>query len=199
MITANCCLIFKKLTSIAQDIAAAKKEKNSNNYDALMSVYNPVYKSARMDAIFAQLGPFIREFIKEVVDFQKKRKIYKMSKNTYPLDKQKDAMLNCIKIAGFDFNIGRVDKSVHPFSTNIANEVRVTTRYNENNFLDSLKCIMHEAGHAVYEMNLAEEYYDRPYLHNIISHEIVASLFGTQICHSRDFIGFVAQIFKKNL
>ncbi len=56
---------------------------------------------------------------------------------------------------GYDFTAGRLDITTHPFCTGIgAGDTRITTRYNPNRLNDALFGIMHEAGHALYEMGL---------------------------------------------
>lgn len=49
----------------------------------------------------------------------------------------------------------RIDLSEHPFTTRLSTfDVRITTRYLKENPLSSLFSTMHEAGHAIYELNL---------------------------------------------
>jgi carboxypeptidase Taq len=55
---------------------------------------------------------------------------------------------------GFDFNHGRIDTTLHPFCDGDGRDTRITTRYEENNPLDSLFSAMHECGHALYEQGL---------------------------------------------
>ncbi|HEY9078342.1 MAG TPA: carboxypeptidase M32, partial [Anaerolineaceae bacterium] len=60
-----------------------------------------------------------------------------------------------IKAMGYDFNRGRQDKAPHPFTTKFANDdVRITTRVNENDLGDALFSTIHEAGHAFYELGV---------------------------------------------
>jgi carboxypeptidase Taq len=56
---------------------------------------------------------------------------------------------------GFDFTRGRLDVSAHPFCGGThGHDVRMTTRFHEDNFLDGLSSVMHESGHAIYEQGL---------------------------------------------
>jgi carboxypeptidase Taq len=56
---------------------------------------------------------------------------------------------------GFDFRAGRIDTAVHPFCTTLGpRDVRLTTRYAENDFTSSLYGVLHEAGHGMYEQGL---------------------------------------------
>jgi carboxypeptidase Taq len=56
---------------------------------------------------------------------------------------------------GFDWTRGRQDKSAHPFATSIgADDVRITTRFDERNPFEMLFSTMHETGHALYEQGV---------------------------------------------
>jgi carboxypeptidase Taq len=71
----------------------------------------------------------------------------------YNADKQWQFSFEIIKKMNFDFNIGRQDKSTHPFTASVSSiDTRITTRIWEN-FLPA--CIfgsIHECGHALYDM-----------------------------------------------
>jgi len=58
---------------------------------------------------------------------------------------------------GFDFNHGRFDVSIHPFCSGSGQDIRMTTRFDKDNPLDSLTSIIHETGHALYEQGLPVE------------------------------------------
>ena len=58
---------------------------------------------------------------------------------------------------GFDFDKGRMDVSVHPFCGGAdPTDVRITTRYGSDNFMESLFAVIHETGHAMYEQGRME-------------------------------------------
>ncbi len=59
---------------------------------------------------------------------------------------------------GYDLNRGRIDISPHPFCTTFArDDVRITTRVKEDDFSDAFFSILHEAGHALYELQVPAE------------------------------------------
>ena len=63
--------------------------------------------------------------------------------------------LSVIKRIGYDFDRGRLDKSVHPFCTRLsAGDVRITTRVDQSDIREALFSILHEAGHALYEQGV---------------------------------------------
>lgn len=81
----------------------------------------------------------------------------------YNKDKQWQYGLAVLKQMGYDFDAGRQDISSHPFTVNFnAQDVRVTTRIDENNFSDMLWSCIHEGGHALYEQGLLPENYGLP-------------------------------------
>jgi carboxypeptidase Taq len=76
----------------------------------------------------------------------------------FPLEGQKRFGEAVITNMGFDFNRGRQDLTHHPFMIRFhGNDVRITTRYDENNLSKGLFGTIHEAGHALYELGVAEE------------------------------------------
>ena len=57
---------------------------------------------------------------------------------------------------GYDLKRGRIDISPHPFCTVFArDDVRITTRIREDDLSDALFSVLHEVGHALYEMGIA--------------------------------------------
>lgn len=73
----------------------------------------------------------------------------------YPEAHQWDFSVEVITRFGYDFQRGRQDRTHHPFMTSFSvNDVRITTRFHENNLGDGLFSTMHEAGHALYELGV---------------------------------------------
>ncbi len=66
--------------------------------------------------------------------------------------------LEVLKDMGYDFEAGRQDRSVHPFTTNFdMGDVRITTRVNARELFSCLTGSVHEGGHALYEQGFREE------------------------------------------
>ena len=63
---------------------------------------------------------------------------------------------------GFDFNRGRIDKSLHPFCGGSSNDIRITTRFNKNDSFSCFDALMHETGHGLYEQNLPKKWQHQP-------------------------------------
>jgi carboxypeptidase Taq len=64
---------------------------------------------------------------------------------------------------GYDMERGREDKTAHPFTTKFSiNDVRITTRVNENYLGDALFSTIHEAGHGMYEQGVCQDFEGTP-------------------------------------
>jgi len=59
---------------------------------------------------------------------------------------------------GYDFERGRIDKTHHPFMTKFSlGDIRITTRVKEDELGENLFSVIHEAGHAMYELGIRME------------------------------------------
>jgi len=167
-------------------------------YDALIDLYQPGLGQASIDPIFEDLSEFLPGFIDKVVDKQllplaMPEKIGEKSQNNL-------ALLLMRKI-GFDFDHGRLDTSHHPFCGGVPDDTRITTRYNEDNFLDSLMAVLHETGHALYEQGLPERWRGQPVgaALGMAMHESQSLLMEMQVCRGKEFINFAAPYIRKEL
>ncbi len=70
----------------------------------------------------------------------------------FPVEKQKAFNYEILRHFGFGEESWRLDPTVHPFASSIAqNDIRITTRYSENFIGMALFGSMHECGHGLYE------------------------------------------------
>ncbi|MDZ5035373.1 carboxypeptidase M32, partial [Clostridium perfringens] len=76
---------------------------------------------------------------------------------SFDTKKQKDLSLYILEKIGFDLEAGRLDESIHPFTTNFGNkDVRLTTNYHGDEFTSALFSTIHEGGHGLYEQNISD-------------------------------------------
>jgi carboxypeptidase Taq len=81
----------------------------------------------------------------------------------YPEEQQESLGVEIIKDFGFDFERGRQDITHHPFMTKFSlGDVRITTRYANNDLGDGLFSTLHESGHGMYELGIKPEYEASP-------------------------------------
>lgn len=80
-----------------------------------------------------------------------------------PLAAQEAFNARLLRDMGFDLDAGRLDASAHPFTQGMApTDVRLTTRYREDDWLNAVFSTLHEGGHGLYEQGLPEEEWGMP-------------------------------------
>ncbi|KOO10752.1 peptidase M32, partial [Vibrio xuii] len=108
---------------------------------------------ASLDVLFSDVKSWLPEMIDHAIDKQSSEQFIQPH-GTFATQTQKALGLDVMKLLQFDFNHGRLDESVHPFCGGVPSDVRITTRYDENECVQSLMGIVHETGHARYEQGL---------------------------------------------
>lgn len=130
-------------------------------YDPLLDDYEPGLKTAEVQGIFGGLRSKQVELIKAIRE--KPQVESSFLHLNYPEKGQWDFGVKVITAFGYDWNRGRQDKSVHPFTTGFGlNDVRITTRVNEKYLNPAMFGTMHECGHALYEQGIAQKYKRTP-------------------------------------
>lgn len=130
-------------------------------YDTLLDQYEPGMKTAEVQEIFSRLREKQVELLKAIADSPQVDDSF-MHVN-YPEKQQWDFGMEVATKFGYDWNRGRQDKSVHPFTTSFGiNDVRITTRFMEDFLPSALFGTMHEAGHGLYELGVNQAYERTP-------------------------------------
>ncbi len=163
-------------------------------YDALLDEYEPGGRSVRIDALFAELRAFLPDLLGRVLERQRKEPAPLPLEGPFPTDAQRRLGEELIRIIGFDFTHGRLDVSAHPFTGGTADDVRITTRYDEKDFARALMGVLHETGHALYEAGLPRDWRRQPVgnARGMVLHESQSLLMEMQACRGRSFIDFAA-------
>jgi carboxypeptidase Taq len=103
--------------------------------------------------LFSDVSSWLPDLIDNALEKQKSDTLI-LPNGSYSRHNQKQLGLEVMKLLQFDFNHGRLDESVHPFCGGVPTDVRLTTRYDESDFIQSLMGTVHETGHARYEQGL---------------------------------------------
>lgn len=163
-------------------------------YDALLDEFEPGGRSARIDLLFADLGSFLPDLLGRVIERQKSLPAIIPLDGPFPVDAQRRLGEEMSRRLGFDFKHGRLDVSAHPFTGGTADDVRITTRYDETDFARSLMGVLHETGHGLYEAGLPREWRRQPVgnARGMVLHESQSLLMEMQACRSDAFVAFAA-------
>lgn len=168
-------------------------------YDALLDSYEPGARSADIDAVFADLREFLPGFTQEAIAHHKAKPAPLPLEGSFPTHTQKALGERFMKALGFDFSCGRLDESAHPFCGGVPADVRLTTRYNDKEFLQALFGILHETGHALYEQGLPTEWLLQPVgeARGMSMHESQSLFVEMQLSRSREFLTYAAPIIRE--
>jgi carboxypeptidase Taq len=160
-------------------------------YDALLDIYEPGLTGIEVDKLFDSARARIIPLIKQITS--KEQADTTFLHEFYPRDKQWQFGLEIIRQLGYNFDLGRQDISTHPFTISFSpQDVRVTTRINENDFSNMLWSCIHECGHALYEQGLPVSQYGLPLGSpaSLAIHESQSRLWENQVARSEGFWQF---------
>ena len=185
---------LREVLRLAREEAARRADSTGlSPYDALMDRFEPGMTSAEVDRVFGDLQQWLPALVRQVRDRQATGEAV-MPRGPFPKAAQRALSLEIMGLLGFDFDAGRLDESTHPFSGGVPEDVRLTTRYGEGDFAQSLMGTIHETGHARYEQNLPRDWLGQPVARarSMGIHESQSLSFEMQLGRSRAFIGLLA-------
>jgi len=130
-------------------------------YDALLDAHDKGSTVRQLDALFGELKKPLSKMLDEIM----KRGPVNTSFLRQYFDKETQWKFGLLVLEkmGYNFKAGRQDISEHPFTISFSpQDVRITTRVNENDFCSMLWSCIHEGGHALYEQGLPPDEYGLP-------------------------------------
>ena len=185
---------FREVLRIGREVAQRLSDATGlAPYDALMDQFEPGTTSAEVDRVFGDLQQWLPGLVQQVRERQSRETVLQP---TGPFAKaaQRALSLDVMGLLGFDFDAGRLDESAHPFSGGVPEDTRLTTRYREDDLMQSLMGTIHETGHARYEQNLPRDWLGQPVAQarSMGIHESQSLSFEMQLGRSRAFAGLLA-------
>jgi carboxypeptidase Taq len=173
-------------------------------YDANIDIYERGTTQEDITPIFDKLKAELIPLIKCIQDSDYKPDIEFLT-GQFSLDKQESLGRKISEDMGFMFDRGRMDVSVHPFcGGSHPTDVRITTRYRTDNFVESLYAVIHETGHGLYEQGRMENDRDLPVSEALTMaiHESQSLFWERMIAQSKPFcahyLPLLAEIFPGN-
>lgn len=191
---------LQEVLDLTREIAQIKGEAlGCSPYDALLDQYEPGGSSARIDVIFDDLAEFLPGFLEKVLERQAGLPPALALEGPFGLEEQRGLVEKLMGTLGFDFNHGRLDTSLHPFCGGVQDDVRITTHYREDDFLQGLMGVLHETGHALYErgLPLAWRYQPVGSARGMSIHESQSLLVEMQAGRSAEFVRYLAPLIRQ--
>jgi carboxypeptidase Taq len=127
-------------------------------YDALMDGFQQGTVADDVVPMFAAYEEFLAGVLPEVERLQARQSAPLAPKGPFPIAGQEAFCRNLSQRLGLDFDHARLDQSAHPFSGGTPTDVRITTRYVEDDVTSAVLAVVHETGHALYECGLPAAY-----------------------------------------
>jgi carboxypeptidase Taq len=190
---------LERILLIEREIAAIKAERlGTSPYEALLDQYEPGASVAEIDRLFDEIAGFLPDLIEDAMNHQAAPPSA-LACGPFPIETQCRLAMRLMERIGFDFAHGRLDISAHPFCGGTPDDVRITTRYNENDFARALMGVLHETGHALYQRGLPIEWRLQPVgrARGMAMHESQSLLLEMQVCRSRAFLTYAAPIIRE--
>ena len=191
---------LEEVLRVERDIAASKAEQlGTTHYEAMLDQYEPGGSVAAIDQLFDEIALFLPDLIEAAMTHQAAQPAPLAPRGPFPLEQQRQVAVRFMERIGFDFANGRLDVSAHPFCGGTPDDVRITTRYNENDFARALMGVLHETGHALYQRGLPVKWRLQPVgrARGMAVHESQSLLLEMQVCRSRAFLSYAAPILRE--
>jgi len=181
-----------------EKVIALKREEASclaqggDHYDALIDDYEPNATAATLGAMFDGMRPRLVELRGAVLGAAYQPA--SLSGN-YGQEGQMRLARDLATAFGYDWNRGRLDLAVHPFSSGSGDDARITTRVVEADPFNCFYSTIHEVGHACYELAIDHDYALTPLGQGVSMgvHESQSRIYENQLGRSRAFTGWLFQ------
>ena len=129
----------------------------TERYDALLDQFEPGAKTSDVETTFKNLRVELVELINKIKESPNKPDIG-ILKRKYDIDKQKYFCESLAAAIGYNFEQGRVDEATHPSCNELGpNDSRILTRYYQDDLAEGITGIVHETGHALYDMSRTDK------------------------------------------
>ena len=199
---------FKLFQSYLQEIVDMSIKKaeyigeGKKPYDTLLDLYEEDLTMKDMDKVFDSIRTPLKNILKKVKNSRKFLDKHPLQEEKYSKDKMDELNHKVLAKFFFDLKKGRLDVSAHPFTEEIGiNDVRITTWYPGKDFNRSLSSTIHEFGHALYEMQVAQDLRQTPAAGGVSMgvHESQSRFWENIIGRNKIFVEKNFELFKQHL
>ena len=158
-------------------------------YDALLNEYEEGMTMQTLDAFFGKLRSTIVPLMGKILE--KSEPEHPFVHRGYSIDQQRKFSDYLMEVMGMDRSHCGIAETEHPYTTNFNNkDVRITTHYHEDNLVSSMFSVIHEGGHALYELGADDKYNFTPLSGGVSMgfHESQSRFYENIIGRSRAFV-----------
>ncbi len=136
---------------------AALWEPEEEPYNVLLDQYEEGLNMETCEKFFHAVRQGVVPLIEKISAVQFPR--YEFETLYYPVPGQEEFAHRLMELEGLDPKRCVLGTTEHPFTSGFNNkDVRITTHYHENAFISSMYSVLHEGGHALYELGGDDSY-----------------------------------------
>ncbi len=151
---------LEKIVEYKKKFAAYQRKGEKNLYDVLLRSYEPEFMTKELDIICGRVKEAVIPLVKSALKRKNKENrdhSWADMDNGYDAEKLKDFCMRLGEYVGIEKRKCAVGESEHPFTINIHNkDVRLTNNYHNRDILSPIFSMLHESGHALYELGIAD-------------------------------------------
>lgn len=170
-----------------------QEQPNIKGYSVLLDEMEEGYTEEMYDDFFYSIEKVLVPFIKKIFSAPKKYNP-KLDTLSFPIEKQKQLTKFIADMMEYTDEVGCIRETIHPF-TNWANnnDVRITTSYDENLLFSNLYSVMHEIGHALFQLQMDSKYNGTCLFNSVTcaTHESQSRFYENYLGRSRSFVKFL--------
>jgi carboxypeptidase Taq len=158
-------------------------------YDALIDGYEPGASAASLAGMFERMRPRLVALRAAILGAPEPKALG----SRFAAEGQLALARRAATAFGYDWNRGRLDLAVHPFSSGSVDDARITTRVVESDPFNCLYSTIHEVGHACYEQGIDAAHSFTPLGRGVSMgvHESQSRIYENQLGRSRPFTGWL--------
>jgi len=147
---------LEKIFGLEREVAEYLGYKE-HPYDALLDLYEEGLTTREFISIASEIVPELRKILDRVLSEGYFPSSHRYEEEPYDVEVMKKVNNRVLKILGHEPRRLRLDISAHPFTTSLGTgDVRITTRYEGRDFRRTILSVIHEYGHALYELQIDE-------------------------------------------
>jgi carboxypeptidase Taq len=150
--------MFKPYLKEIVDIQREKAERlgyEEHPYDALLDLYEEGLRTRDMEAVFNTLVPATKRILDRILSEGFYPQRHPLEEQKYDVDRARMLIRKLLDLLEWPWDRGRVDESAHPFTIELGvNDVRITVRYEGYDIKRAVYSLVHEYGHALYELQI---------------------------------------------
>jgi carboxypeptidase Taq len=168
-------------------------------YDVLLDDYEPGLTTEELTTLFDTLRDELVPLVSAAAAAGEEGRVFP---GHFPAERQKALADELLHAVGYDPEHWRLDAAVHPFARSMAHsDVRITTRWEEDDLAMAVYSCLHEFGHGLYEAQMSPAHYRTTLAEatGLGVHESQSRLWENLVGRSRPFCAWFLPLLRRHL